>query len=333
MNVEWKKMKAPFSKYEISSDGRVRSLRTNRLLKGNTVSGYQRFALRDEALHKTVYKMAHRLVAEFFLESYAEHLVVNHKNFDRMDNRAENLECITTLENIKHARGAKTWAPPGTRPVLQMNLDGQLIKRWPSLIAIGREAGFSRSKIIDVCKGRRRSFLGFIWRYDEERRPADEIWRDFSLDGRNIGVSSYGAVRGQTGKILKPADANGYVKVNLSGRRFLVHRLVALVFLGPAPNKAAQVNHKNFVKTDNRPENLEWVSPSENSSRRSPERNIDGLYRRVIRIDIKTGEETSYKSLEEAVLKNELSSKGNLCEVCNGRRKTTGGFGWKYADY
>lgn len=59
-------------------------------------------------------------------------------------------------------------------------------------------------------------------------------------------------------------QSNGYMRVRLlNGKAELVHVLVAEAFIGPKP-KGCQINHKNGIKTDNRPENLEWVTPSEN---------------------------------------------------------------------
>lgn len=61
---------------------------------------------------------------------------------------------------------------------------------------------------------------------------------------------------------------NGYERVELSKngatKRFAVHKLVAESFI-PKPNKIKlEINHINGIKTDNRAENLEWVTRSEN---------------------------------------------------------------------
>jgi len=70
-------------------------------------------------------------------------------------------------------------------------------------------------------------------------------------------------------KILKPRKRNhGYLCYALydeNGNRktFSAHRLVADAFI-PNQDKKSETNHKNGIKTDNRAENLEWVTHSEN---------------------------------------------------------------------
>jgi len=59
----------------------------------------------------------------------------------------------------------------------------------------------------------------------------------------------------------------GYVTcalcINGKAKRFKIHRLIALSFI-PNPTNKADINHKNGIKTDNRIENLEWCTSSEN---------------------------------------------------------------------
>ncbi len=55
-----------------------------------------------------------------------------------------------------------------------------------------------------------------------------------------------------------------YVSVSINNQSQMVHRLVAKTFLSDSYFQGAHVNHKNGNKQDNRVENLEWVTPSEN---------------------------------------------------------------------
>jgi len=80
-----------------------------------------------------------------------------------------------------------------------------------------------------------------------------------------VQVSSLGNVKNT--KILKGGIYNGYrkvlIKIDGKLKNYSVHRLVGMAFL-PNPENKPEINHKNGIKTDNRVENLEWVTKSEN---------------------------------------------------------------------
>jgi hypothetical protein len=79
--------------------------------------------------------------------------------------------------------------------------------------------------------------------------------------GRQIDSTTY--------KILKPkrtpAGYQEYNVMTVDGKRITktMHSLIALTFIGPRP-KNYVINHKNGIKTDNRVENIEYVTRSEN---------------------------------------------------------------------
>lgn len=105
-----------------------------------------------------------------------------------------------------------------------------------------------------------------------------EVWKPVVGFEEHYSVSNKGRVRREgRGNILQPSlTQSGYPCVSLSvdgeESTHRVHTLVAKAFVGPPPGPIGpksgdyQVNHKNSVRTDNRPENLEWVTHEENQA-------------------------------------------------------------------
>ncbi len=79
-------------------------------------------------------------------------------------------------------------------------------------------------------------------------------------------VSDTGLIKNKYGRILRGANfPNGYkgIVFKKCGKAHLIHRLVLSAFVRPANGKET-ANHKNGVRSDNRVENLEWLSQSDN---------------------------------------------------------------------
>ncbi len=154
-------------------------------------------------------------------------------------------------------------------------------------------------------------------------------WRDVVGYEGFYEVSSIGHIRNKrTGKIHGVRKTgSGYVRVNLvvKGERhqFAAHRLVAIAFLGD--RSELEVNHKNGVKMDNRVENLEWVTRSENElhSRYS----LGNLVKPIIALNKATGERKRFASINAC--KAEGFCDRHVVSCCLGRRLTHKG--WRFA--
>lgn len=173
-----------------------------------------------------------------------------------------------------------------------------------------------------------------------------EIWKPIKGYENFYEVSSLGRIKSlRKGIILKSnVSRECYPSVALSVNgvvfRKHIHRFVAETFI-PNPQNKPCVDHINTIRTDNRVENLRWVTVTENinnpitlgkhiGSKRSEKtkekmRKAQKTMKRVVCID--NGKE--YMSLAEAQRKTGIVW-NNIWKVCNGERKKAGGFLWKY---
>lgn len=109
MTERWKPIPGYEGYYEISDLGRVkRTAPTKGTWVGRIITptkgsdGYQTIRLSKDTVKKTY--STHRIVAIVFLGGYKPGLQVNHKNGNKLDPRADNLEWVTPRQNVHHAR-------------------------------------------------------------------------------------------------------------------------------------------------------------------------------------------------------------------------------------
>lgn len=114
----WKDILGFEGRYQVSTEGKVRSLdrvektsagwsrnRKGRVLRSSSGNGQGHYC--SVALGRNVYRLVHRLVAEAFLQNIDNLPHVNHKDKDTKNNNVNNLEWVTPTMNMNHSTGKK----------------------------------------------------------------------------------------------------------------------------------------------------------------------------------------------------------------------------------
>jgi hypothetical protein len=191
----------------------------------------------------------------------------------------------------------------------------------------------------------------------------NEVWKDVAIEGFGeiYQVSNLGRVRskdrlesrvnGKTntcyqftrkGQILKQKpNQYGYIQLELNNskrkKNILVHRLVAMTFIGLPNDEKHQVNHIDGNKTNNQIENLEWVTAKENMRHAHNNKLIvhkKGEFspraKKIMQIDKNSGEIIKIWGCVKSIETELNYLQGNISDVANGNGKTAYGFKWKY---
>lgn len=153
-----------FEDYKIDENGNIYSKRFNQPLKTSIDRyGYKKVTLFKNG--KAHYFTVHRLVALSFIPNPEGFNTVNHKDENKLNNSVYNLEWCTPKYNANYGNRNKKLAACFSKPILQLSLNDEVIKKWDS---ISEAIKFYKNTAIGLCvKNRRSSAAGYKWKYLE----------------------------------------------------------------------------------------------------------------------------------------------------------------------
>lgn len=169
----WKPISGLEDRYEVSTHGRIKSIRNNLIMKPikrkHGYLGIQLHGFKDTNRGMKTFSI-HRLVAEAFIPNPNNCEEVNHIDEDKTNNMVENLEWVTHMENSNRGTRAKRIGeaninnPLRSKVVAQYTKDGELIREFPSLSEVTRNYGYLNSNIIRSIRVGGTAY-GYVWKY------------------------------------------------------------------------------------------------------------------------------------------------------------------------
>lgn len=162
------------------------------------------------------------------------------------------------------------------------------------------------------------------------------MWKQIIIEGieTNYEANRIGEIRNiKTKRNLTQHIQNGYyhitLQINKKSKRISVHRVIALTFLKELEGKNI-VNHINGIKTDNRVENLEWVTPQENTQHAWDNGlAVSMVEKSVKQYDINGNFIKEYKSISEAE-RETGTNQSKIVACCKLQRESSNDYQWRY---
>lgn len=350
MEESWKTI--PIStKYEASTHGRIRRIKTGHILKlQDEGKGYLRVDIKGTC-GENITRSVHRLVAITFIPNPDNEPTVNHISPDPSNNKVSNLEWASHKKQAQEARKRKltpeeapsssTW---GKRDIWKCDkITGDKIQMFSSVREAACEVGSSKhgmSQIFNVAEnheisnsipGCRQGLLiaaGFKWEFDVLRVFTSETWCGLKPPGdekvNGYEISTLGRILGPKRGVKSPVSNGQYAAHSVWGRLLPAHRLVAFTFLRKIEGKE-YVNHIDGDKNNPIVDNLELCTLSENMQHAHDTGLIVRESKRIQQFDLEGNFIKEFESAKKA--RAEVGS----CNIRGAISKSSnaGGFIWK----
>ena len=165
---------------------------------------------------------------------------------------------------------------------------------------------------------------GYEGYYEISSRGRVKSLERFCCNPAVLGSGNYRKVheRIRTPNVMKGYYCTALIKDG-NKKVFRIHRMVAEHFIGKCPSDVHQVNHINGDKSDNRVENLEWVTPAENTAHAfehglRPKQPTDETRHKMAIATTKRWEDEKYRDFQSNMMKQTWE-----------RRKKQGWTSWK----
>lgn len=168
----WKKING-YEQYSVSDKGRVRNDRNGYILKPVVRSSTCDYlnVLLPQGSGKYIHKNVHALVAEAFIGERKDGLVVNHKDGNKHNNCADNLEWVTRSQNDIHAFDMGLRRSESSRILKAIDATKRKVRNTTlgteheSIVDAARYIGGQHSGVSKVLSGERKTYYGMRFEY------------------------------------------------------------------------------------------------------------------------------------------------------------------------
>lgn len=152
-----------FENYEVSNLGKVRNMKTGKILKPQPdKDGYLRLGLYENNKKKKLF--LHRIIATTFIDNHEGKPCVNHIDENKLNNDLSNLEWCTVRENNVYGTRMKRVAEKLFKKVIQLDLNDNVLNEFKSMKQAAQKTGTHAGDISSCCNGKLKSAGGFKWR-------------------------------------------------------------------------------------------------------------------------------------------------------------------------